>query len=280
MQSFDQAIEELILNYQQLNGNHVEELLEVPSHLEFMRYVHKGRPFVVKGAVGDWPAVQWTDEFLENAMAEKKVKVAVTPSGLDLLLYYLHRPLDEELLKCNNSNADAVVRDPESKMAYFVKPLEVEEPFADFIRYIRDQERSRDVESLVKYGQARSLNQMCYLGEVALLIHYISENDNLRGEYSELYKDVGKDIPWARIALGRVPDAINLWVGNSRSVTALHKDNYENIYCQLIGSKHFVLLPPIESPCVNEKLLSSATYTLDGPSVGVPFNFKAFVLSF
>ena len=93
------------------------------------------------------------------------------------------------------------------------------------------------------------------------------ENDNLRGEYSELYKDVAKDIPWARIALSQDPEAINLWIGNSRSVTALHKDNYENIYCQVIGSKHFVLLPPVEIACVNEKQLPSATYAIDDLSV-------------
>ena len=64
----------------------------------------------------------------------------------------------------------------------------------------------------------------------------VSENDNLRDEYSSLYSDVETDIPWARIALGQSPDAINLWIGNSNSVTALHRDNYENIYCQIVGS--------------------------------------------
>src|SRR4051794_7224018 len=87
-----------------------------------------------------------------------------------------------------------------------------------------------------------------------------SENDNLRGEYSPLFRDVEKDIAWARIALQKSPEAINLWIGNSKSVTSLHKDNYENIYCQVIGSKHFVLLPPIEVACVGEQSLRPATY--------------------
>lgn len=107
--------------------------------------------------------------------------------------------------------------------------------------------------------------------DVFFLIHMVQENDNLRGEYSPLYKDVDKEIPWARIALGgRDPDAINLWIGNSRSVTALHRDNYENIYCQIIGSKHFVLLPPTEMACINEKMLPCATYTLDASFVSLP----------
>ena len=69
-----------------------------------------------------------------------------------------------------------------------------------------------------------------------------------------------KDIPFARIALQKEADAINLWIGNDRSVTALHKDNYENIYIQVRGQKHFVLLPPVEMPCVNEQPLPAARY--------------------
>ncbi len=75
-----------------------------------------------------------------------------------------------------------------------------------------------------------------------------------------LLEDVPKEIDFARIALGRSADAINLWIGNARSVTALHKDNYENIYVQVRGQKHFVLLSPIEMPCVNEQLLPKTRY--------------------
>jgi jumonji domain-containing protein 7 len=86
------------------------------------------------------------------------------------------------------------------------------------------------------------------------------ENDNLRHEYESLFGEVASDIAFARIALQRVPEAINLWIGNSQSVTALHKDNYENIYVQILGRKHFVLLPPCYYPCVNEQGLKPATY--------------------
>ena len=94
----------------------------------------------------------------------------------------------------------------------------------------------------------------------------MSENDNLRGEYLSLYKDVEKDIAWARIALGQKAEAVNLWLGNSRSVTALHRDNYENIYCQMIGSKHFILIPPVEVACIHEEEVLAATYAFDPES--------------
>lgn len=89
-----------------------------------------------------------------------------------------------------------------------------------------------------------------------------SENDNLRGEYSPLLPDVLPSIPWVDIALGEAStlDAVNLWLGTDESITALHRDNYENIYCQIIGQKHFVLLPPVEASCVSEQWLLPATY--------------------
>jgi jumonji domain-containing protein 7 len=86
------------------------------------------------------------------------------------------------------------------------------------------------------------------------------ENDNLREEYNTLFSDVPPNISWARIALGQSADAINFWLGNERSVTAMHRDNYENVYVQIIGQKHFVLLPPIEMPCVNEQKLTHCRY--------------------
>lgn len=58
-------------------------------------------------------------------------------------------------------------------------------------------------------------------------------------------------------------DAINFWLGNDESVTAMHRDNYENVYCQIIGLKHFVLLPPIAAVGVNEQWISGATYQAD-----------------
>lgn len=77
----DDAVRELLVTYQELNGSVVEELNEHPTPLEFMKYVHKGRPFVVRGGVSDWPAMQWTVEYLKKTMGETAIQVAVTPSG-------------------------------------------------------------------------------------------------------------------------------------------------------------------------------------------------------
>lgn len=108
---------------------------------------------------------------------------------------------------------------------------------------------------------------------------HATENDNLRSEYLPLFQDVPPSISEMSAALGREPDAINFWLGDSSSVTSLHRDNYENIYAQIRGSKTFVLLSPLEAACVNEQFLPCATYTkkentwyivLDEPDGKVP----------
>lgn len=49
-------------------------------------------------------------------------------------------------------------------------------------------------------------------------------------------------------------------LGNERSTTALHKDQYENIYIQIIGTKFLTLIPPTEAACVNEQELPVASW--------------------
>ena len=41
-------------------------------------------------------------------------------------------------------------------------------------------------------------------------------------ELVTLRGDVPAEIPWCSEALGRCPDAVNLWIGDSRSVTSIH----------------------------------------------------------
>ncbi|KXH28122.1 phospholipase A2 [Colletotrichum simmondsii] len=214
----DDPLAELITTYNELNGAFIEELDEEPSPLEFMRYVARNTPFVVRGAASSWQSNKtWDKEYLLGIFKDQTVNVAVTPFG----------------------NADAPT-DHEGNVV-FAKPHEEDQDFEEFLNYVINQEKSKDTASEVRYAQ--------------------TQNDNLRNEYLPLFTHVPPSIPFARIALDRDPDAINLWIGASRSVTALHKDNYENIYVQVRGRKHFVLLPPCCHPCVNETALAPATYS-------------------
>lgn len=74
----------------------------------------------------------------------------------------------------------------------------------------------------------------------------------------------------------RQPDAVNLWIGNGRSVTSIHNgqcrqcqslilysdrtDPYENIYTVVRGAKHFTLLPPSEGWCLQGKVGSTCSH--------------------
>ncbi|OHE95910.1 phospholipase A2 [Colletotrichum orchidophilum] len=214
----EDPLAELITTYGELNGAFIEELDEEPSPLEFMRYVARNTPFVVRGAASSWQSNKtWDKEYLLRMFKDQTVNVAVTPFG----------------------NADAPT-DHEGNVV-FAKPHEEDQVFEEFLSHVVNQEKTNNSTSEVRYAQ--------------------TQNDNLRNEYLPLFAHVPPSIPFARIALDRDPDAINLWIGASRSVTALHKDNYENIYVQVRGQKHFALLPPCCYPCVNEAALAPATYS-------------------
>lgn len=210
---------ELLTTYNELNSSRIDELSEVPSALEFMRYVRLNRPFVVRGGAKDWSATQtWDIKILKELLEGQTVQVAVTPAG----------------------NADSPTRNAEGELI-FVKPWEEQQTFSSFIDFISSQElHSSPSVPEVRYAQ--------------------TQNDNLRNEYATLFSHVEKDISWVRIALQEEPEAVNLWIGNSRSVTALHKDNYENLYVQICGEKKFCLVPPLAYACVAERELRPAAY--------------------
>uniref|UniRef100_A0A8C5KDY3 Phospholipase A2 n=1 Tax=Jaculus jaculus TaxID=51337 RepID=A0A8C5KDY3_JACJA len=85
---------------------------------------------------------------------------------------------------------------------------------------------------------------------------------NLLTELPQLLSDVESHVPWASEALGKMPDAVNFWLGEAAAVTSLHKDHYENLYCVISGEKHFLLHPPSDRPFIPYELYTPATYQL------------------
>ncbi|PVI05214.1 Clavaminate synthase-like protein [Periconia macrospinosa] len=232
----DDAVRDLITTYHSLNPTTIDELSEEPSALEFMRYVSRNRPFVVRKGAEAWKARQkWNANYLSNVMGSESVNVAITPYG----------------------NADSVIspttQDSDTSQMIFVKPYETSLPFSAVLKQIQEQELAASDHPSFSGSSSQPSS--------AWPTRYLqTQNDNLRNEYNTIFSDVPPSIPFARIALAQDPDAINFWLGNSYSTTALHKDNYENVYVQILGKKHFVLLPPIEAPCVGEKSVLAATY--------------------
>jgi len=72
----------LLTTYNELNSTTIDTLTEPPSALEFMRFVAKNRPFVVRGGASDCEAVKtWNVEVLKELLEGESVNVAVTPKG-------------------------------------------------------------------------------------------------------------------------------------------------------------------------------------------------------
>ena len=52
-------------------------------------------------------------------------------------------------------------------------------------------------------------------------VFYIQkQNSNLTEEFGDIVMDVEEDIPWATLAFGKKPDAVNFWMGDERAVTS------------------------------------------------------------
>lgn len=78
----EQATEEMLITYHELNGG-IDMLHECPSPLEFMRYVAKNRPFMVRAGCSAWPAVRrWDVSRFRTTLTDTPIKVAITPYGL------------------------------------------------------------------------------------------------------------------------------------------------------------------------------------------------------
>jgi jumonji domain-containing protein 7 len=77
-----EPIAELLITYSELNSPKIDELAEPPSALEFMRYVARNRPFVIRGGASEWKATKmWNISVLKDLLKDQSVNVAVTPEG-------------------------------------------------------------------------------------------------------------------------------------------------------------------------------------------------------
>lgn len=98
--------------------------------------------------------------------------------------------------------------------------------------------------------------------ETADRIPYVQKQcSSLSLEFSQISQDV-EELEWAKTAFGSPdgPDATNIWIGDSRATSSLHKDPYENIYCCISGQKTFTLIPPCDTPFLYRKLYPVAQY--------------------
>ena len=218
----------------------IDELHSPPSPLVFLReYVSANKPCVVRGGASHWPAVAKSLWSTDSYLS-----AAV---GADRLVSVHLTP---------DGRADALTPFPGDPSRHcFASAFVRRMPMAAALRLIQDP----------------SFPCVPYLQE---------QNDCFRTEYggSALASDVDSEVPWATAALGCPPEAVNLWVGDSRSQTSFHKDHYENLYAVVEGEKHFLLLPPTDFHRLYVRNYPAARYVgdelrleLEEPSREVPW---------
>ncbi|KIR36105.1 hypothetical protein I352_01049 [Cryptococcus deuterogattii MMRL2647] len=108
--------------------------------------------------------------------------------------------------------------------------------------------RSGDQDSFIYYLQSQDGN-----------IYRDQPSPSGPPELEAFQKYIKKDVPWMKEAIGKQAEAVNLWIGDSRSTTSLHHDPYENIYHVLAGSKTFTLLSPLETIHLDQRFYPPST---------------------
>ena len=204
------SLSEDVADYWQ--GPTIARLSAPPSAAEFLReYVGPSRPVIMKGAVDDWPALaRWrSDSYLEDRIGDAVVTVNFTPDG----------------------HGDHLTEDATGARV-FCKPQERRMPFREFAEELRCRPapgsgvpRAADGEAAAGEGGGVSGGAGGVGGAGGRGVPYLSfQNDSLRAETASLLDDVAPEgLPFAREAFGSGPEAINIWMGDERSESAMHK---------------------------------------------------------
>ena len=244
--------------------------VKCPSAAEFLRdFVLPNKPCVITGLMDDWPARHcWSPEYLCTALGEKSVSINVTPNG----------------------RGDAVTSD-----GYFAMPEERTMTFAEFVATLRDKSTdevcylSHQNDNLrTQLGDARAGSSLAQ--DVPASIPFVDEALGHPPDAvgfaaqarvcfpkvalpSLLAPDLAPHLSSPQPNLmptpprpGRLPPAmtplcqVNLWFGDERAVTTLHKDHYENMYAVVSGRKEFTLYPPCVLPLLYPRSYPAKAY--------------------
>ncbi|OQV10447.1 Cupin-like domain-containing protein [Cladophialophora immunda] len=96
-------------------------------------------------------------------------------------------------------------------------------------------------------------------------IYYLqSQNSNLHTPpLSALQSSLPRGPPPFSTPVLGAPEAVNVWIGNARSVTSTHRDPYENLYLVVKGRKRFVLYSPLEEVCLHAERVRTGRWAFE-----------------
>ena len=198
--------------------------LHQPSKEEFLREaVSAHQPCIITGLIDDWTALEKW-KANDGFLADAPAKV---PVNLTL-----------------NGRADSVIGAKEDGREYFVTPAETVMSTKMFLDML-DNPIDGD--------------PIPYLS---------SQDDNIRKKMPTLLESIPNGLPLAECfktadGEGGGLEAINLWLGDERSVSSTHKDFFENFYCVVRGEKEFTLLPPTDVMHLKTESFPKASFKYD-----------------
>lgn len=234
------------------------------------------------------PAFSWTREVMCEKVTED-VDVAVTPDGRADSLYTVPVPVprprarqtssrESGRLNVNDESGGEQDREEEDETdleEVFVQPATKTMSLSSLFDKLMvspsnednsddDYDDDKDSSSLNPYRFKKGRTRTRTRRRRRRMIYYLqSQNSNLTTTpLSPLLSDLPRHLPFARPVLGD-PEAVNIWIGASESVTCTHRDPYENLYLVLRGCKKFTLYPPVEELCLYAKKVRTGRHVLD-----------------
>eukprot|EP00485_Elphidium_margaritaceum_P008595 CAMPEP_0202710218 /NCGR_PEP_ID=MMETSP1385-20130828/22238_1 /ASSEMBLY_ACC=CAM_ASM_000861 /TAXON_ID=933848 /ORGANISM="Elphidium margaritaceum" /LENGTH=299 /DNA_ID=CAMNT_0049369709 /DNA_START=30 /DNA_END=926 /DNA_ORIENTATION=+ len=289
--SLKQCFNELTENAQSLYlDTTIPVLSKPPSPLEFYRdYVSWNRPCIIRHAFDHFPATYlWSNSYVRKKMGDTLVTVAATPNTdghgfadavyanqyfvlpqyqrmsfgafLDHLEFYHEH--DTDACKQTLQKTYSIQQTDDEQLTE--KKMNVQLAPADTTKDIKTDTQTWTENKCDDGAEDNDDDGYCSLCNEVLYCQL--QNGCMTNEYSALCDDIEMDISWASSALNRKPDAVNFWMGESRSISSLHQDPYENLYCVLAGQKQFTLYPPTDEVHLNKVPFKKAIYCLDRSS--------------
>ena len=253
-----------------------------PDSITFLRdYVHPNIPCVINNTIpsnnnDDTPLTMTLDDVIDIVGEKTKITVDVTPDG--------HGDCIRSVVEEANSSTDGHHKKNTQQHRMFVKPHEQSMEMRQFRIMLRrcegssksshntkeedkdtvDTPTKADLKQYPLYHNEDHITTK-HLDEESFdeppVVYYSRQNDCLRTELPTLSKLFPPTIQFAQEAFGTgSPDAINLWMGNERSVSSMHKDHYENLFYVCSGQKEFILCPPSDVVFLNENEFPTGSF--------------------
>lgn len=237
--------------------NTISEYSSPGESIHFLReHVSTSIPCVWRGMANNWPALKkWPAHdfaYLKSKVGHKQVDVTWTPNGYaDALVDVQHTDPSAQI--------DCTGKEKVNREQVFARP------FVERIQFDMMLNKLQENENDSKIGTDCDQNEDHSMG----IPYYSAQNSNLTTDVPELLqkdqppaeKDINSEtIEFAKHAFGGDVSAINLWVGDERSVSSMHADPFENMYAVITGCKKFDLLPPCDAAFIKKPSLPNARW--------------------